>query len=132
MQRTILVILAALHGFNGLAMLVLPAHWYETVPGVEHTGPFNGHFVNDIGIAFLAAAAGLALAALRRDRLAALLAAPVIFLCGHAVLHLAGFFHGHSGVAEIVRDTFLILVPGLLPAVLLWQDLRTRSKGETP
>ncbi|MEZ5810657.1 MAG: hypothetical protein R3D45_04505 [Rhizobiaceae bacterium] len=132
MKRMILAILAAWHGFNGLFMLALPGRWYETVPGVEHTGPFNGHFVNDIGLAFLAAAAGLALAAFRPGRSRAFLAAPAVFLGGHALLHLAEFLHGHSGAAEIARDTFLILVPGLLPAWLLWQDSRAARNGATP
>ena len=35
---------------NGLFMLVVPSAWYHFVPGVTHTGPFNQHFIRDIGI----------------------------------------------------------------------------------
>ena len=41
---------------NAFWMLAGPMHWYEEVPaGVPDTGPFNPHFVRDIGCAFLAA-----------------------------------------------------------------------------
>jgi hypothetical protein len=61
MRRSIAAILAIPTLINGLAMLVAGPFWYAHVPGVTETGPFNPHFVQDIGVAFLAA--GLALAA---------------------------------------------------------------------
>ncbi len=132
MRKTLLLILVGWHGLNGLAMIAMPELWYQTVPGVTATGPFNGHFVADIAIAFLASAAGLAVAAARfRISAPAALVAPAVFLGGHAVLHLAEFFHGHMGMSEIARDTLLILIPGLLPAIVLWQDWQTAKQGET-
>ena len=131
MHKLILSILAVWHGANGLFMLILPALWYETVPGVTHTGPFNGHFIADIAIAFLAAAAGLALATRHRGPLAAaLLVAPAVFLGGHAILHAVEFTHGHLNPGEIIRDILIIVVPGLAPAVLLWRNLQIRQYGE--
>ena len=44
------VLLAA----NGLFMLLAPHAWYPAVPGVTETGPYNPHFVRDIGAAYLA------------------------------------------------------------------------------
>ena len=38
---------------NRLFMLVSPEHWYFSVPGVTTTGPFNQHFIRDIGLIFL-------------------------------------------------------------------------------
>ncbi len=131
MQKLILSAVAAWHGFNGLFMLMMPARWYETVPGVTHTGPFNGHFIADIAIAFLACAAGLALAVRHRGPIAAaLLTAPAIFLGGHAVLHAVEFFHGHSGFGEIARDTLIIIIPGLTPAAFVWHNLQMKQLGE--
>ena len=61
-MRRILAALAAILGvLNGLAMLFAGRRWYETLPGVIETGPYNPHFVQDIGAAFLVA--GLSLAA---------------------------------------------------------------------
>lgn len=38
---------------NGVSMLVSPEAWYVAVPGVTTTGPFNQHFLRDIGLIFL-------------------------------------------------------------------------------
>ena len=61
MRRSLAAILAIPTLLNGLAMLLAGSSWYATIPGVAETGPFNPHFVQDIGAAFLVA--GLALAA---------------------------------------------------------------------
>ena len=61
MRRMIVAILAVVTGDNGLAMLLAGPSWYQAVPRVSETGPYNPHFVQDIGAAFLVA--GLALAA---------------------------------------------------------------------
>ena len=55
MQRLIAAILAIPTLFNGLTMLVAAPFWYASVPGASGTGPFNPHFVQDIGVAFLVA-----------------------------------------------------------------------------
>jgi hypothetical protein len=55
---------------NGVFMLLSPADWYMAVPGVTSTGPFNQHFVRDIGLIFLLLGGGfLAGAALPRSRI---------------------------------------------------------------
>src|SRR5436309_274360 len=38
---------------DGLTMLVSPHGWYLGVPGVPMSGPFNQHFVRDIGVVFV-------------------------------------------------------------------------------
>jgi hypothetical protein len=119
-MRTILFILAAWHGANGVVMLVAPEAWYAFVPDVTETGPANLHFIRDIGLAFIAAAAGL-VAATRAERPAAALLAPAIFLGGHAGLHLVECFAHGVTAATALRDTALILVPGFLPLAFLGQ-----------
>jgi hypothetical protein len=56
MRRTITAILATPTLFSGLAMLFGGPFWYASVPGASGTGPFNPHFVQDIGVAFIVAA----------------------------------------------------------------------------
>ncbi|CAG1008818.1 MAG: hypothetical protein F9K19_13765 [Rhizobiaceae bacterium] len=113
-MRTILIILAAWHGANGVFMLVAPEAWYAFVPDVTETGPANLHFIRDIGLAFMASAAGL-VAATRAEAPAAILLAPAIFLGGHAGIHLVELFEHGATAATALRDTALILVPGFLP-----------------
>lgn len=61
MKRWMAAMLAVFNLANGLAMIFASSAWWASVPGVPDTGPFNLHFVQDVGAAFLAA--GLALAA---------------------------------------------------------------------
>ncbi|MEM9623476.1 MAG: hypothetical protein AAF993_17655, partial [Pseudomonadota bacterium] len=37
---------------NGIFMLFGPESWYWLVPGVPDRGPFNQHFVRDIGFIY--------------------------------------------------------------------------------
>ena len=41
-------------------MFFSPMSWYQTTPGVVETGPFNMHFVMDIGLVFLMSAGAMA------------------------------------------------------------------------
>ena len=49
----IALVLGAAAIANGVFMLIDPERWYLNVPGVTTTGPFNQHFVRDIGLIFL-------------------------------------------------------------------------------
>ena len=51
-------LMALLLAANGVAMLFASLAWYDAVPGVPATGPFNPHFVRDIGAIYLACALG--------------------------------------------------------------------------
>ena len=39
---------------TALSMLVAPHNWYLTTPGVKQLGPYNHHFVIDVGLVFFA------------------------------------------------------------------------------
>ena len=106
MRRLIAAILAIPTLFNGLAMLT--ADCYETVPGVPDTGPFNPHFVQDIGVAFLVA--GLALAARAwRPRYWPAAVAGAGFLAAHALIHLVMIVGGHNHHAAF--DLMAVVLP---------------------
>ena len=113
-------LLATLLAANAAAMLLAPEAWYQSVPGVATTGPFNHHFVGDIGLAFLAAAAALFLGSLKPERLAGYALPAAIFLAGHALLHLIGYGQ-HAGANGIwLADLVAIHLPAL---VALWLAL---------
>lgn len=119
MARTALMALAALYLLSGAYMLAAPAHWFSAVPGVTATGPFNGHFVLDIGLAFAASGCVLAWGALRADGRLAL--AGALWPCLHAVLHLQIWFArglpigavGLTNWAGIQLPAWLSLAAGL-------------------
>jgi len=111
MQRWFAAILAVFNVANGLAMLFAADKWWRSVPGAPETGPFNPHFVQDVGAAFLIA--GLALAARAwRPALWPAAAAGSGFLATHAVIHLIMIASGHDHYA--VTDLVIIILPAAL------------------
>jgi len=115
--------LAAYQGLNGLAMLAAPGLWYDLTPGASHTGPVNTHFIRDIGLAFLAAAAALVVAARTANPAVPILVATV-FLGGHAALHVVEMAAHGASLAAAVRDILLIVTPAVLPALALHGGVR--------
>jgi peptidoglycan/LPS O-acetylase OafA/YrhL len=89
-------------------MLVAGPFWYASVPGASGTGPFNPHFVQDIGVAFLVA--GLALAARAwRPRYWPAAIAGAGFLAAHALIHLVAIIGGHDHQAGF--DLVAVVLP---------------------
>jgi hypothetical protein len=108
MQRFVAAVLAIPTLANGLVMLFAGPAWYERVPGVTETGPFNPHFVQDIGIAFIVA--GLALAARAwRPRYWPAAVAGAGFLAAHGLLHLLMIAGGHDHHA--MSNLFAVVLP---------------------
>ncbi len=126
-MKLLLYLLAVYQAANGAFMLAAPETWYAVTPGAQHTGPANGHFVRDIGLAYLAAASALALAAQNKNR-PALVWIAFVFLGGHAALHLVeAMLHGTTAPAAL-RDAGLILIPALAPLLALRR--RDRAAGD--
>lgn len=117
-------LLGALALANGAYMLSSPQAWYHAVPGVVGTGPFNVHFVTDIGLAFLASGAGLALFAWRRAWLLAAFAGSW-FLAMHGGLHLVMLLRGASHAPG--TDAFLVVLPAALALWVSWPSAAMRS-----
>lgn len=126
MARRFTWVLALALIVNGIVMLALPAWWYSFVPGVTETGPFNPHFVRDIGGAYVAAGGGLGWFLLdRAARPAALVGCA--FLSLHALIHLWDGAAGRESLVQLLRDVPTVIVPGL---VILGLARRRTSTSE--
>ena len=115
-----LVLLAAIVAFaNGLFMLVWPLDWYHAVPNVPLTGPFNPHFVRDIGAAYVAAAVmlGWAVGDLRGRWLG--LVTGGLWLALHGGIHVYEVSVGICGPGVFLNDVPGVLGPPLLVLVAL-------------
>jgi uncharacterized protein YjeT (DUF2065 family) len=88
MRRTLTWILAAVLAINGLAMLLIPQTWYALVPSVPPTGPFNAHFVRDVGCAYVVCGWALAWFAIDPLRGAGAAIAAAVLQMAHAFLHV--------------------------------------------
>jgi putative effector of murein hydrolase LrgA (UPF0299 family) len=116
---------AILNFVNGVFMLIAPESWYQTVPGVTDTGPYNPHFVRDIGIAFVASSVGIwmAVGSSWQSRLSGAVVG-MLFLAGHALFHVMEMFMHSPNAAAVIRDLAMIVVPAAIAAVWMIRELR--------
>lgn len=114
-------LLGLLFAANGLAMLIVPDTWFHQVPGVTATGPFNPHFVRDVGAAYLLT--GLAFLALLRAPVAArpYALAGIVFLLAHAFIHLVEAVLGLQSLAHLLGDVPAVFAVPLLGLYAAWR-----------
>jgi hypothetical protein len=105
---------AVLLGGNGVVMLFAGPWWYGVVPGVTATGPYNPHFVRDIGAAYLVAGASHAAFAVRPRQAWPALAAAAAFLILHAAIHVFDAVCGTRPLQDFVRDFGGVFLPAFV------------------
>lgn len=127
MMTLIRWVLPVLLAANGLFMLAAPGQWYPIVPGVTETGPFNPHFVRDIGAAYLASAAAFGWWAARRPGGYAAMVPAAVFLGVHMVVHLLEALTGHHAVSDIGRDFGGVYAPALIAVWIAWRGIAARE-----
>lgn len=116
---------------NGSYMLVAPESWYFSVPGVTTTGPFNQHFVRDIGLIFLLLGAAFLLGAVRVEARIVSWAAASIWLTGHALFHVWEVAVGICSPSALARDFPAVTLPaalGIAITLCAIADARTASR----
>jgi hypothetical protein len=127
MQRWLAGILAVSNVVNGLVMLCAGSIWWAHVAGARETGPFNPHFVQDVGAAFAVAGLALGARAWRSEYWPAALAGAG-FLAAHALIHLAMIATGHDHHA--VEDLLAVIVPAALAVYSAFPTAKERQSGE--
>jgi hypothetical protein len=113
MQRWLAGFLAIVNATNGLVMLCASSIWWAHVAGARDTGPFNPHFVQDVGAAFLVSGIALGARAWREEYWPAAVAG-MGFLAVHALIHLAMIASGHDD--HSLEDLLAVIVPAALAA----------------
>lgn len=127
MRAAPLFVAAVLGGLaiaNGVFMLVAPEAWYFAVPGVTTTGPFNQHFVRDIGLIFILLGGAFLIGAARPHVRVVLWSAAIIWLCGHALFHFWEVAAGICGPDVLARDFPAVTLPALIGVALTVWALR--------
>ncbi|MEP2827691.1 hypothetical protein [Parvibaculum sp.] len=119
-RQVALALFAAIWLINAIWMLADPAGWYASIDGVPNTGPYNPHFVRDIGVAYLMLAI-LSAAPLRwPDHSTALLSAVTLYLGLHAALHIWDIAAARLPLEHILIDLPGVFMPPLIAAALVW------------
>lgn len=139
MPRTTALWTAALLGVaaeaNGLFMLIAPADWYFAVPGVTTTGPFNQHFLRDIGLIFLLIGIAMLSGAARPAARVTLWSLAALWLGGHALFHFWEVAVDICGTGALVQDFPAVTLPAILTAALAlwaWRDAAGGSHRPHP
>jgi hypothetical protein len=121
-SRWIAALLGGGLAVNALVMLARPLGWYDAVPGVPLTGPFNPHFVRDIGMAYLVATLGLTWFAARPRQGWPALVCAAAFLSLHAAIHVGDASCGGDPWRDLVRDFPGVFLPALITAWIAWAN----------
>lgn len=117
-DRYLAGLMAAVFVANGLAMLFASLAWYDAVPGVAATGPFNPHFVKDIGAIYLTCALGLGWFAWRPAQGWPAMAVAATWLTLHAAVHVYDATCGASPLADLQRDFVGVYLFAAIPLAL--------------
>lgn len=123
------ITLGVLAELNGLFMLWSPADWYFAVPGVTTTGPFNQHFIRDIGLIFLFMGTAFLVGAARERYRIVLWATSALWLWAHALFHFWEVAVGICGPDALARDFVAVTLPAILAALLTWWAI---AEGRRP
>jgi hypothetical protein len=113
--------LGALAEMNGLFMLIAPEPWYLLVPGVTTTGPFNQHFIRDIGLIFLFVGTAFLVGTFAPGQRVLMWTTATLWLWGHALFHFWEVAVGICSPSDLARDFPAVTLPALIgTALVLW------------
>lgn len=118
MTRILSGVLALILGINGLVMLFASFWWYNAVPGVIATGPYNPHFVRDIGAVYVMTGGALAWFAWRPAQGWPALVAGAVFMVLHGAIHIFDAGCSTSPFSAVARDFPGVFIPTILTAYL--------------
>lgn len=111
----------------GTAIFSAPGHFHALTPGVALLGPFNAHFIRDIGLVYVASGL-VGLYGVRSGSVPVSIAAS-LWSCLHALFHLHVWFNrGLPMDGVFLFDLSFVVVPPFLVVLVL---LRNRSQPET-
>ena len=114
-MKLVLGLFAAGNLANAAWMLGAPEHWFHNLPaGVPDTGPFNEHFVRDLGVVMAVMGLALVWAAAHRA-----VRVPVLYMVSgfyvlHALLHVWDTARGFLGPEHWALDAGGVYIPMVL------------------
>ena len=115
MRISLLWALVVFYLITGLFIAVIPFAFYETGPGVSDTGPYNMHFLRDVGFAFTVSALGIAYGLIRK--LKPLVVFGTAWLAMHGLFHLTLWFI-HPSTEGALNDLVLVVLPAVVVTYL--------------
>ena len=118
-MRGLLIAIGLAHVLTGLVAFFAPQFFYDSVPGLSMMGPFNLHFIRDLGLAFAASGAAVVYGAIRPIRTVAIAGALWPFL--HALFHIRiEVARGLPMDMVMWFNLLAVIAPGLAVMALSW------------
>lgn len=105
---------------NGIFMIVAPESWYWQITGVADRGPFNQHFLRDIGFIYLLSGIAFLYGARHYNYRLQLWLLPTGWLVSHALFHLWEILTGICGPEALWDDFIGVTLPAVTAAGLLY------------
>ena len=123
MARKIIVGLALYYLCAGVFILLAPIQFYKLTPGVSTMGPYNMHFIIDVGLIFIVSGAAMAWGALKNQGAVMVVGSGWPFL--HGGFHLFIWF-GRGVPFDLVAlsDWSGVIAPGFLALSLSLRELK--------
>ena len=107
---------------TGVQALFTPSDWFFGTGDVSGTGPFNAHFVRDVGNAYLGLSASFLIAAAMPRWAFPALIPGLVFSLGHAGVHGWEIATGHAAThGGSLTDWAGVILPAVLTVgLVLW------------
>lgn len=120
-------ILGAISIGNGVWMMLSASTWFNEMPvAADDTGPFNAHFVHDVGLVYLLVGAGAFWCAYKLKKCAEVHFGITLFMVGHALIHIVEILLEDLPSSHWLIDFPLVTLPamiliGLTPTILKYK-----------
>lgn len=112
MIRAVFFLACAIFLGMGVYMLAMPETFYAATPGVLQTGPYNSHFIRDVGFAFLVSGGALGWGA--ATGLRPLIIVGAAWPAAHGLFHLQIWVAGGCALDAIgLFDLGVVILPPL-------------------
>lgn len=112
MIRLLIWSLVAFYLFTGLYIAVLPHDFYLNAPGAQATGPYNMHFIRDVGFAFLTSSAAIGYGIYAGIKPVMVFGA--LWLLIHGLFHLTLWvLHGMQLDSAALIDAVVVSIPAI-------------------
>ena len=125
----IAILLGLLSLANGVFMLTAPEPWYWAIPGVPDRGPFNQHFIRDIGFIYVLIGATFSYGAVYARHRFQLWLLPTAWLALHAAFHVWEVAVGICGPESLIEDFAGVTLPAVLAIGLTYQAFRSEYRA---
>jgi len=130
--NVVLILTGVASILNSIWMIVAPFSWYTYFPGdLQSIGPYNHHFVQDIGFVFFTFAVAVFWAAKNSQFQFPLVAITTLFLIGHAIVHIIDLITGSVPFYHFWLDLPTVFLPALAYLIItIYLNMNIQNSGE--